>query len=101
MTEIDEYSAVNTICRTRARSGYKIVGNRVIGTSEENPVILDAIHEESDFVTLTIRIKRPIYEAFRAVARARGRSISSTLARALNRSGIFLLKKLNETGTAE
>jgi hypothetical protein len=101
---MSEYTAVNEICRPRARSkNARIIGNRIVGTGEPEPepVILDSVREKDGFVRLEIRIKPAIYDAFRRIAKTQGRSITATLARYLNRTGLFLLKKIGENGTVE
>lgn len=102
---MSEYETVNDICRPRARSKHsRIVGNRIVsvGEPEPEPVILDTIHnDESGGVRLEIRVDPKIYAAFQQIAKVQGRSVAVTLRRYLNRTALFLVKKVAANGTAE
>ncbi len=99
---MNDRAIVDDICRPRARSkNARIVGNRIVGVGEPELIALDAVVEESDFVRLEIRIKRKIFDGIRQIAKAQGRSVSATLERYLNRTIIFLGKKLAETGVVK
>lgn len=105
---MSDYSVVNGICRTRARSGnYKIAAaGQIIGTgeseSEPEPVI-HAIHEHDDgALMIEIKLNRHAYRMLRKLTEQQGhRGMRSILSRALGQTILFLQKKAAAAGAAE
>lgn len=95
---MSEYTAVNEICRPRARSkNARIIGNRIVGTGEPEPeLIVDAVHEDDDgSVRLEIRLNPRIHAALRVVAKSQNRNVNSTLSRYLAQTISFIASKVD------